>query len=114
MAVGIGMSLHNTRAIFKGLFGRSRVFERTPKGGEAQERVGTKKVRKGRDPLRLLEPLMAAYLSLPTMIALWSGALISLPFLCLFVLGYLFVSQAYLPARFRPNWGTDLEPKAEL
>ena len=61
MAVGLGMTVHNARAIARGLFGRSRVFERTPKGGLQSEVVGAKVRRRRFDGVRWTEPLMAIY-----------------------------------------------------
>lgn len=94
MALGLGMSAHNSRAVFRGLFGRSRVFERTPKGGRTRELA----VRFRRlDWVSCLEPILVVYLVVPLAlgVAIGRGAG-AIPFALLFVVGYLFV---FLEAR---------------
>lgn len=94
MALGLGMSLHNSRAVLRGFLGKSRVFERTPKG------VVQRQVRRRRsDPIVWLEPAMAIYLCAPLLMGMSRGSWLSLPFMSLFTLGFLFV---FLQAR---RWG---------
>ncbi|MGE3165989.1 MAG: glycosyltransferase [Planctomycetota bacterium] len=88
MALGLGMSLHNTRAILRGLLGQSRVFDRTPKGGLHREARSARR----RDPVAWLEPLMAIYLTLPALIVLRGWAILSVPSLALFIAGFVIVS----------------------
>ena len=91
MALGLGMTLHNARAILRGLFGRSRVFERTPK--VRKEEGGSSRPRpfRGGDPLVWLEGGMGVYVLSFAILSLWGGSALSTPFLGLFVCGYFFV-----------------------
>ncbi|MEM7168324.1 MAG: glycosyltransferase family 2 protein [Planctomycetota bacterium] len=89
MALGLGMSAHNSRAACRGLFGRSRVFERTPKGGRTRELAA--RFRR-LDWVSCVEPLMIIYLVVPLAVGVAIGRGIgAIPFALLFVLGYLFV-----------------------
>ncbi len=96
MALGLGMTLHNSRAVFKGLFGRARVFERTPKGSSDRQVESSRSPGRSRsagrvDWLICGEGLIACYLGASLLVAIKSGSIVSVPFLSLFVLGYLYV-----------------------
>ncbi|MEE8142873.1 MAG: glycosyltransferase [Planctomycetota bacterium] len=88
MALGLGMAVHNARAVLRGLFGKSRVFERTPKvGAQPHLVVATRR----RDLLVLLEGGMGLYVLTYVLISLVAGSPFSVPFLSLFGFGYLYV-----------------------
>lgn len=84
MALGLGMTLHNSRAVLRGLAGRARVFERTPKGGSEAPR------RRRFEFLPWLELGMLLYL---LTIGLYAGrvAIFSLPLVGLLAAGYALV-----------------------
>lgn len=84
MGLGLGLSLHNARAVARGLAGGPRRFERTPKG-PMERRAGAGRV----DRLTWCEPLLAAYVGGAAAVAAAAGSPFSLPFLGLFVVGFL-------------------------
>lgn len=93
MAVGIGLSVNNARAVISGLLSDGGVFERTPKyrierPGDSWRR---KRYRAGTDATFVLEGLFAGYhlagLYFTWRLELWS----SMPFLVLFAAGYSYI-----------------------
>jgi cellulose synthase/poly-beta-1,6-N-acetylglucosamine synthase-like glycosyltransferase len=94
MALGLGMTLHNARAVLRGLSGQARIFERTPKqGGEGPTRGGG-------DRLLWLEGLLILHLvALPLHAP--QVALHALPLLLLFLPGAGWVLFGSIPPRRR-------------
>ncbi|HEX2252948.1 MAG TPA: cellulose synthase family protein [Thermoanaerobaculia bacterium] len=93
MAVGIGLSVSNARAVVSGWRHRGGTFERTPKyriERRGEDWLG-KRYRAGRSAAVLGEGLLTAYLAAAFLHAAWTGLWASLPFLYLFLQGYLFV-----------------------
>lgn len=94
MAVGAGLSLSNAVAVIEALLGRSSPFVRTPKLG-IQGRRG----RVRGYPLRSswisgVELMIAAYLGLGIVYAVTLSRWGSVPFLAIFMLGYLYVGTS--------------------
>jgi cellulose synthase/poly-beta-1,6-N-acetylglucosamine synthase-like glycosyltransferase len=93
MAVGIGLSASNARAVLAGLRRPGGTFVRTPKyaveGGAAGWR--DKLYRAPRSRTILVEGLLAAYLGGCLAGAVGQGMWVSLPFLWLFFQGYLYL-----------------------
>ena len=88
MALGIGMALSQSRAVFDGLTQHAGVFARTPKRGDG----GVGHYRVSSQGGVVLELLMAAYLLVALIGALSSTVtLLSAPFLALFMMGYGYV-----------------------
>lgn len=87
MMLGLGMTIHNARAVVRGVFRRVSVFERTPKGAGSQ--IAPR--RRRRDWTGWLEGAMAIYVLIGAVLSVIGGAVASLPFLGLFVGGYLYV-----------------------
>jgi len=90
MALGIGLTLTNTRAVLEALVGKKTAFARTPK-----YRVETRadKVRASKYRRRLgwvpwLELLIGTYFALTVYYAIDNENYITVPFLTLFVIGY--------------------------
>jgi len=90
MALGIGLTLTNTRAVLEALVGKKTAFTRTPK-----YRVETRadKVRASKYRRRLgwvpwLELLIGTYFALTVYYAIDNENYITVPFLTLFVIGY--------------------------
>ena len=111
MAVGIGVSVVNTRAIWEAVFGVDSPFVRTPKfnGAAHADHDPALLARRRRLPRGLLELAIGLALLACLVIAVsrpWS--LVGLPFIALFAAGYLFVGIPQLrsslptPARVRP------------
>jgi len=99
MALGIGISLNNARAVLAGFFGKPGEFVRTPKFGvTANETHWKNQVRSSRRQSRrirwqpFVEFAFAMYLLGSMMLCLVNYRVtIGVPFLCLFTVGYLYV-----------------------
>ena len=93
MALGIGLSLNNARAVIEGLFGRDTEFVRTPKHGvtRATETWTKKKYKAGKSFYALLEVGFGLYFIGAIALAVYIGAWASIPFLVLFMAGFLYV-----------------------
>lgn len=84
LALGLGMSISQSRAVFEGFTGPVGTFVRTPKRGDATGGG----YRLGWRGLAGLEIAFALYLGAAMLYALAIGAFTTLPFLALFVGGY--------------------------
>jgi len=93
MSVGIGLSINQSLAVCDGLFRKSRNFVRTPKHGvtRQEENWKTKRYRATKNWVPYLELSMAVYLFLTLMVAVVNAHYLSLPFLLLFLSGYVYV-----------------------
>ncbi len=93
MALGIGLSLNNARAVVEGLFGRESEFVRTPKHGvTAKTQTWTKaKYRVSKNLYSWLEFGFGLYFVATIALAMVIGAWFSIPFLVLFMIGFLYV-----------------------
>lgn len=93
MALGIGLSLNNARAVVEGLFGGPSEFVRTPKHGvtRTEESWTKKKYKAGKNFYALLEFSFGIYFVGTIALAVWIGAWASIPFLFLFMVGFLYV-----------------------
>ncbi len=88
MALGLGMTVHNSRAVIRGVLGRSRVFERTPKEGAADLRQGQSWLRNW---VSWVEMAMATYVIAAIVVTARGGSWLSAPLLGLFAAGYLWI-----------------------
>ena len=95
MSLGIGLSINNAKAVLEGIFGFETPFVRTAKHGMKNERTGWTKTtyRAKRGLVPLLELFFAAYFVVTIIVAFRGGHWISIPFLMLFLLGYLYVGM---------------------
>jgi len=99
MALGIGISLSNSRATLAGFFGKPGEFVRTPKYGTSEhDQEWKRQVRARRRKQRsaniqtLLELAVGMYLVSCLVLCLVHHKItIGIPFLCLFIVGYLYV-----------------------
>jgi len=93
MAIGIGLSINNSRAVLSGLFQRGGTFHRTPKYRIEQRGQDwlSKRYRSGADLSFLLEGVLALYFAITFVYAFERGMWMSLPFLYLFVQGYAYM-----------------------
>ena len=93
MALGIGLSLNNARAVAEGLFGKESEFVRTPKHGVVrnEESWSKKKYRAGKNFYSLVEFVFGLYFVATITLAMYMGAWASIPFLVLFMVGFLYV-----------------------
>ncbi len=90
MALGIGLSVHNARAVVSGLLTRGGTFQRTPKYSIVApgQRWEAKRYRAGKSWSFLFEGLLAAYLLTCLGLAVYGQMWLSLPFLYLFFHGH--------------------------
>jgi hypothetical protein len=91
MAVGVGLTLINTRAVLEALFGVQSGFVRTPKyaiEGNTQKRMTVKKYKSRSGWLPYFELACGTYFLYMCVFAITTYNFPSLPFLGLFVCGY--------------------------
>ncbi len=93
MALAIGLSINNARAVLEGLFGNDVEFVRTPKHGvDGEEGAWKKKKYRSRWSIHsLVEMGFGIYFVITIGLAMFTGSWISIPFLALFMVGYLYV-----------------------
>ncbi|MDP9268703.1 MAG: glycosyltransferase family 2 protein [Acidobacteriota bacterium] len=90
MALGIGLTLTNTRAVLEALFGIQSAFKRTPKYSVQKkgERAMAQKYRRRLGWVPWLEMLVGCYFAYTVWYAIVNQNFITVPFLTLFVFGY--------------------------
>ncbi len=90
MALGIGLTITNTRAVLEALIGKQTAFARTPKYRveSKRDKVRTKKYRRRLGWVPWIELLIGAYFALTVYYAIDNENYITVPFLLLFVVGY--------------------------
>ncbi len=93
MALGIGLSVNNARAVVEALLRYQSGFTRTPKHGvkSAGETVSRKRYRAAATFQPLVELGLAAYMTFGILFVLDTGVYYSLPFLFLFQAGFGYV-----------------------
>ena len=98
MALGIGLSINNARAVVEGLFGNDVVFIRTPKHGVTEKAEGwsKKRYRAGKMLHSLVEFGAGIYFVATIALAVVTGSWVSIPFLFLFMVGFLYVGSLSL------------------
>ncbi len=99
MALGLGMSVNNTRAVAEGLLGQRSPFVRTPKIGD-RGAVGTARYRSPLSGRGWIELAIAAYYTATVAWAATHDQWVSIPFLCLFLVGFAYVG---LVTAFEPR-----------
>ncbi len=102
MAVGIGLSINNTRAVLEAMFNRQSEFARTPKYGVEQtsdDWMG-KKYRQLTGVQPFIELALGLYFTGTVFYALSNDIYASLPFLVLFQAGYLYMGLLSLLQQF--------------
>ena len=87
LALGIGISVNQSRAVFQGLFRHDTTFVRTPKAGDQPQKV----YRLPSSRISLLECGMALYCATASFVLLSMGIWHSVPFMLLFAMGYGYV-----------------------
>jgi hypothetical protein len=94
MSLGIGLSINNAKAVLEGLLGYDTEFVRTAKHGVGDRDRGvwrTMKYRAKKSFVAAIELLFGAYFAYTIYVAIVGKHWVSLPFLCLFLFGYVFV-----------------------
>jgi cellulose synthase/poly-beta-1,6-N-acetylglucosamine synthase-like glycosyltransferase len=94
MAMGIGISLNNARAVLEGLFSSNAEFVRTPKSGvksaENRRSMLSTVYRSQKSLTVFMELAFGSYFLLTLYVAIAGGHFISIPFLLLFLVGYFY------------------------
>ncbi len=90
IAVGVGLTIVNTRAVLEALFGVKTAFARTPKYavGEGPVNLEVKKYRRRSGWLPYAEILVGVYFVAMILFAVQTYNYFAIPFLALFVFGY--------------------------
>jgi cellulose synthase/poly-beta-1,6-N-acetylglucosamine synthase-like glycosyltransferase len=104
MAVGVGLTLINTRAVLEAIFGVQSGFVRTPKyaiEGNVQKRMTVKKYKRKSGWLPYFELACGSYFLYMCYFAITTYNYLSLPFLSLFVGGYYWAGFGTLYQEYR-------------
>lgn len=90
MALGIGLTVTNTKAVLEALIGKQTAFARTPKYRveSKKDKVQATKYRKRLGWVPWVELLIGSYFMLTVVYALQNENYLTVPFLLLFVVGY--------------------------
>jgi cellulose synthase/poly-beta-1,6-N-acetylglucosamine synthase-like glycosyltransferase len=91
MALGIGLTITNTKAVLEALVGKQTAFARTPKYrvvSKQDKTVAAKKYRKRLGFVPYIELLIGTYFALTVWYAITVENYFTVPFLILFVFGY--------------------------
>ena len=102
MALGIGLTITNTKAVMEALIGKQSAFARTPKYRveSKQDKVGAK-YRKRLGWVPWVELLVGSYFAMTVYYAVDNENYITVPFLLLFVVGYWYTGlMSLLQGRF--------------
>ena len=93
MAVGIGLSLNNARAVLEAIFNHQSEFVRTPKFGmrERKDSWSTMKYRAWRGIIPYMEIGFGLYFTILLLRAVDNAQWGSLPFITIFAIGFLYV-----------------------
>ena len=113
MALGIGLTLTNTRAVIEALLGIKSAFKRTPKYAvqSKADKAQGQKYRRRLGIVPWLELLVGTYFLAMCAYAFTSGNYWTIPFLLLFVLGYWYTGlMSLLQGRFERRGGAAREP----
>jgi cellulose synthase/poly-beta-1,6-N-acetylglucosamine synthase-like glycosyltransferase len=103
MALGIGLTITNTRAVLEALLGQKSAFARTPKYRveSKTDRINATKYRRRLGWVPWVELLIGGYFALTVYYAIANENYITVPFLVLFVLGYWYTGlMSLLQGRF--------------
>jgi cellulose synthase/poly-beta-1,6-N-acetylglucosamine synthase-like glycosyltransferase len=103
MALGIGLTITNTKAVLEALIGKKSAFARTPKYRveNKKDKVGAKKYRRRLGWIPWAELVIGAYFAMTVYYALDNENYITVPFLLLFVIGYWYTGiMSLLQGRF--------------
>jgi len=110
LALGVGLSLNNARAVLEAVFNHKSDFARTPKYGIERKSQSWRNCKYM--PLKSLLPIaemaFALYFTYFVWFAIMHAQFISVPFLAMFQMGFLYVSVSSLGQWF-PRISLDAE-----
>jgi cellulose synthase/poly-beta-1,6-N-acetylglucosamine synthase-like glycosyltransferase len=97
MAIGIGLSINNSRAVLEALRGHQSEFRRTPKYNLGHgESLGSRRYRITVNRDTWIESAFAVYFTLAVAAAALSGLWAAVPFLMLFQIGFVYTAGSTL------------------
>jgi hypothetical protein len=115
MALGIGLSVNQARAVLEALLGHQTGFTRTPKLGVqgAGEPAARRRYQVALNLQPIVELGLAAYFTVAVVWVADRGVFYSLPFLMLFQAGFAYVGLASAVEALRSLWGRQVpaEPR---
>lgn len=116
MAVGIGISVRNARAVLEAIFGVKSEFARTPKYRieGARDTWLAKSYRKGAGWLPYVEVALGLYFAATVVYAIQNENYATVPFLLLFVWGYLYTGFMSLAQVYLERMRFGVRPSAEV
>jgi cellulose synthase/poly-beta-1,6-N-acetylglucosamine synthase-like glycosyltransferase len=103
MALGIGLTVTNTKAVLEALIGKQTAFARTPKYRveSKKDKVQATKYRKRLGWVPWIELLIGSYFAMTVFYAVQNENYLTVPFLLLFVVGYWYTGlMSLLQGRF--------------
>ncbi len=104
MALGIGLTITNSKAVIEALIGKQTAFARTPKyrvQNKSDRSVAAKKYRKRLGIVPWIELAIGCYFAMTVVYAIQNENYITVPFLILFVFGYWYTGMmSLLQGRF--------------
>src|ERR1700677_4647622 len=103
MALGIGLTITNTKAVIEALIGKESAFARTPKYHveSKKDKVRTAKYRRRLGWVPWLELVIGTYFAFTVVYAIENENFVTIPFLLLFVVGYWYTGlMSLLQGRF--------------
>ena len=109
LAVGIGLTVTNSKAVMEALFGIKSPFARTPKyrvNGKGEKSQGARKYRKRLWIAPLIELLLGGYFVLAILYTFSNQNYFTAPFLILFVVGYWYTGLMSLFQGLFERWRT--------
>jgi cellulose synthase/poly-beta-1,6-N-acetylglucosamine synthase-like glycosyltransferase len=116
MAIGVGLTIINTRAVLEALFGVQTSFARTPKYaiGDRPMNLEAKKYKRRSGWLPYAEILMGTYFLAMIVFAVETFNYFSIPFLALFVFGYYWAGFGTLYQEHQSHLRSLKQRKLEL
>jgi cellulose synthase/poly-beta-1,6-N-acetylglucosamine synthase-like glycosyltransferase len=116
MALGVGMSINNSKAVIEALLGQESDFVRTPKYGVVKRTQPAKKpfhYKASKSVCLWIEVLLVGYFGYLLWLAVGRKDWGSLPFLGLFFMGFLYVSACSVFKRFSMAFLSPPQPPAD-
>jgi hypothetical protein len=116
MALGIGISVRNARAVLEAIFGVKSEFARTPKYRieGAKDSWQKKSYRKSGGWLPYAEVALGIYFAATVVYAIQNENYATVPFLLLFVWGYLYTGVMSLAQEYVERMRFGAQPPAEI
>ncbi len=105
MAIGIGLAVNNSKAVFEALFRKPSEFARTPKyhiEGRSDEWIN-KKYRQSVALQPIIEVALGLYFTATLFYALANGLYASVPFVMLFQIGFLYTGLLSIFQQYAPE-----------